>query len=80
MRCPRCDRALAPELYRFADARETELITGVEVGRCAECAGAFVPRGSAHLLLDRVQEGPPVTLWDVVTAFVRGLFRGPDRL
>jgi len=79
MRCPRCDRTLGPELYRFADARESELITGVEVERCAECAGAFVPRGSAHLLLDRRNEGPPVTAWEVVLGFVRRLFQGPDR-
>lgn len=80
MRCPRCDRTLGSELYRFADAREGELITGVEVGRCAECAGAFVPRGSAHLLLDRLHEGPPATLWEVVLGFVQRLFRGAERL
>ena len=51
--CPRCARALVAELYRFPDASEDELLNGVDVMRCPECAGAFVPRSSAHLLLDR---------------------------
>lgn len=78
MRCPRCTQPLATELVRFADAREGELVSGVEVGRCAECAGAFVPRGSAHLLLDRAREGPPVSGWEILAAMVRRLF-GADR-
>lgn len=69
--CPRCSRPLALELYRFADAKDDDLITGVEVLRCADCAGAFVPRGSAHLLLDRVREGRGLSIWEVVTAFLR---------
>jgi Zn-finger nucleic acid-binding protein len=73
-RCPRCSQILTPELYRFADAREDELVSGVEVFRCSECAGAFVPRGAAHLLLDRVKEGPPMTLWEVVATWLRRVF------
>ncbi len=75
-RCPRCSQNLAAELYRFADAREHEdaLVAGVELFRCSDCAGAFVPRGSAHLLLDRVKEGPPMTLWEVVVAWLRRVF------
>jgi Zn-finger nucleic acid-binding protein len=67
--CPRCSRPLVSELYRFGDARDDELITGVELLRCAECAGAFVPRGSAHLLLDRAQEARTQTLWEALRAF-----------
>jgi Zn-finger nucleic acid-binding protein len=73
--CPRCSQVLSAELYRFADARDDELVAGVEVYRCPECAGAFVPRGSAHLLLDRVKEGPPMTLWEVVAAWLRRVFQ-----
>jgi Zn-finger nucleic acid-binding protein len=75
--CPRCVEPLAPELYRFSDAREGELITGVELFRCAGCLGAFVPRGSAQLLLDRREEGPPATLWEAALAFLRRVF-GPS--
>ena len=73
-RCPRCSQVLSAELYRFADAKEDELVTGVEIHRCADCLGAFVPRGSAHLLLDRVKEGPPVTLWEIVASWLRRVF------
>ena len=72
--CPQCARPLVAELYRFADAKDGDLITGVEVLRCADCAGAFVPRGSAHLLLDRVRAEPNLTLWEVVVAFVRRIW------
>lgn len=71
--CPRCSRALVAELYRFSDAKESELITGVELLRCPECAGAFVPRGSAHLLLDRVRESKTQTPWEAVRSLLRGL-------
>ncbi|HEY8072911.1 MAG TPA: hypothetical protein VIF62_02345, partial [Labilithrix sp.] len=79
--CPRCSQMLSAELHRFADARdhEAELVAGVEVYRCSECAGAFVPRGSAHLLLDRVTEGPPMTLWEVVVAWLRRVFQRASR-
>lgn len=69
--CPRCQHALLPELFRFTDARHDDLIGGVELLRCAECAGAFVPRGSAHLLLDRAQEGPTRTPWEALLALLR---------
>ena len=68
--CPQCARPLVPELYRFADAKGDDLIAGVEVLRCADCAGAFVPRGSAHLLLDRAREQRALTLWEAVLAIV----------
>jgi Zn-finger nucleic acid-binding protein len=35
--CPRCHRGLDPERYQESHA---------EVGRCADCAGVFVPKGS----------------------------------
>jgi Zn-finger nucleic acid-binding protein len=72
--CPRCTKRLEAELYRFRDARDDELVTGVELLRCSECAGAFVPRGSAHLLLDRVREGRPAGLWEALVALLRSLF------
>ena len=75
--CPQCSRPLALELYRFADAKDDDLITGVEVLRCADCAGAFVPRGSAHLLLDRVREGRPAGLWEALRALLQRLLNRP---
>jgi Zn-finger nucleic acid-binding protein len=74
--CPRCMQSLRPELHRFHDARDGELVTGVELFRCPECAGSFVPRPSAHLLLDRVREPPAVTFWEALVALLRGLVRG----
>lgn len=71
--CPRCMRALAQELFQFPDVTEGELVTGVELLRCSECAGSFVPRPSAHLLLDRVREPRAATFWEAVVAFLRGL-------
>jgi Zn-finger nucleic acid-binding protein len=75
--CPRCQRALVGELLRFSDAKYDDLIDGVELLRCADCAGAFVPRGSAHLLLDRAREGPRATLWEAVVAILRRLWSRP---
>jgi len=71
--CPRCQRQLANELYRFTDASEDELVSGVELLRCAECAGSFVSRASAHLLLDRVREPRPPTLWEALVAILKRL-------
>ncbi|MCW5835934.1 MAG: zf-TFIIB domain-containing protein, partial [Labilithrix sp.] len=71
--CPRCARPLEVELSRFTDATERELITGVELLRCPECAGRFVPRSSAHLLLDRVREPRAVTLWEALVGVIRRL-------
>ncbi len=71
--CPRCQQALTTELYRFSDATDDELVTGVELLRCSECAGSFVPRGSAHLLLDRVREPRAVTLWEAFVARLQRL-------
>ena len=71
--CPRCQRALVAELLGFDDAKHDELIGGVELLRCAECAGAFVPRGSAHLLFDRAREARAPTLWEAVLALLQRL-------
>jgi Zn-finger nucleic acid-binding protein len=71
--CPRCMRQLEQELFQFSDATEGELVTGVELLRCSECAGSFVPRPSAHLLLDRVREPRAATLWEALVAFLQRL-------
>jgi hypothetical protein len=75
--CPQCARPLTNELYRFGDAKDDDFITGVEVLRCAECAGAFVPWGSAHLLLDRVRETRPPSLGEALRALLQGLWNRP---
>jgi Zn-finger nucleic acid-binding protein len=77
--CPRCHAALAPELYRFGDASDDELVTGVELFRCPECAGSFIPRPSAHLLLDRVREPRAATFWEAFAALIIRLFGGAAR-
>ena len=70
-KCPRCQRALMPDMHRFVDARDDELVTGVELLRCTECAGSFVPRSSAHLLFDRTREARAPSLVAAVIALVR---------
>jgi Zn-finger nucleic acid-binding protein len=77
--CPRCARALEAELLRFEDALDEELVTGVEVFRCADCIGAFVPRASAHLLIDRQTEGRPMTVWEAVLTALQRFFGSPRR-
>jgi len=74
--CPRCMRKLAVEMFQFADVTEGELVTGVELLRCTECAGSFVPRPSAHLLLDRVREPRAATLWEALVSFMKSLLHG----
>jgi Zn-finger nucleic acid-binding protein len=74
--CPRCTKALAAERYRFADASGDELVADVDLFRCPECAGSFVPRSSAHLLLDRVREPRGPTLWEALIALLRRLILG----
>jgi hypothetical protein len=72
--CPRCTRALQADTYRFPDAAPGELIDYVELLRCAECAGSFVPRASAHLLLDRAKAPErSVTLWTAVVELLKRL-------
>lgn len=73
--CPRCQRPLTLELYRFSDASDDEFVTGVELQRCPECAGCFVPRASAHLLLDRVRDPRAMTLWEALVALLKRLVR-----
>jgi Zn-finger nucleic acid-binding protein len=75
--CPRCRRALVAEIHRFPDAHESELIEGVELLRCADCAGAFVPRGSAHLLLDRAREAKTQSVWEALLALLGRLWIRP---
>ncbi|MBX3202184.1 MAG: zf-TFIIB domain-containing protein [Labilithrix sp.] len=77
--CPRCTHVLQLEMYRFTDATERELIPGVELLRCPECAGSFVPRSSAHLLLDRVREPRAVTLWEALVGVIRRLVGADPR-
>lgn len=72
--CPRCQHPLVPELYRFSDAKHDDLIGGVDVLRCADCAGAFVPRGSAHLLLDRAREERTHSPWEALLALLQRLW------
>lgn len=72
--CPRCQARLGNEVVRFADALEAELVGGVEILRCAECAGCFVPRSSAHLLLERVREPRTATFWEVLVTVLKRLF------
>ena len=69
--CPRCQHGLAAELYRFSDAKHDDLIGGVEVLRCSDCAGAFVPRASAHLLLDRARQERTWSPWEAIVALFR---------
>ena len=71
--CPGCRRALVQELFRFSDAIDDELVPGVEVLRCPECVGSFIPRSSAHLLLDRVREPRKLTLWEVLVLLLERL-------
>lgn len=71
--CPRCRKPLVPELYPFFDASDDELVAGVELFRCSECAGSLVPRSSAHLLLDRHRAPRRPTLWEALVALVKRL-------
>ncbi|MDB4944261.1 MAG: hypothetical protein JWP97_3795 [Labilithrix sp.] len=76
--CPRCTRALVPELYPFPDTTGTELLDGVDLLRCPDCAGAFVPRGSAHLLLDRLHEPRAPGALEALVQLVRQLLGRPS--
>jgi len=48
--CPRCQRPLEAEPY---------LASGGDVLRCADCAGAFVPRDAARAIAGAGPDGPP---------------------
>jgi hypothetical protein len=48
--CPRCQRPLDAETY---------LESGGDILRCADCAGAFVPRDAARRIANAGPEGPP---------------------
>ena len=75
--CPRCQTPLVAELYPFFDAKRDDLITGVELLRCAECAGAFVPRSSAHLLLERATEQQTQTPLEALQGLLQRLWVKP---
>ncbi len=74
--CPRCQTKLVQELVKFGDAGEHELVNDVELLRCVECVGSFVPRSSAHLLLARVREPRAMTLWEALVAMLRRMVGG----
>lgn len=76
--CPRCVRQLVADDYKFPDAQEGELIDHVELLRCTECAGSFVSRSSAHLLLDRTQSPRSVGLWHALVEYLKQLVKGRD--
>ena len=79
--CPRCHQRLQPELYRFPDAAPGELVGDVELLRCSECLGSFVPRSSAYLLLDRTLAPRPATIREVlgqILARLLDLIRGTE--
>lgn len=71
--CPRCVRALAPDVYRFPDTQAGDLIPHVDLLRCEECAGSFVSRPSAHLILDRANSPRTVGLWQAIVELLRRL-------
>lgn len=72
--CPRCTRALQADTFRFPEATPEDLIDHVELLRCADCAGSFVPRASAHLLLERAKEPTQaIGLWEAVVALLKRL-------
>ncbi len=73
-KCPRCQQVLVAETLPWLDAQPEELVDGVEVFRCGECAGAFIPRGSAHLLHDRSNEAQPLTGWAAIVELLRRFF------
>ncbi len=72
--CPRCTKDLESELLRWLDARDEEWVTGVEVFRCGECAGVFIPRSSAHLLHDRSSEVQPLTGREAIVELLKRIF------
>ena len=73
-RCPRCTRTLDADVLPWLDAREGELDAGVEVFRCGECAGIFLPRSSTHLLHARTTEVQPLTGWAAFVEVLRRIF------
>lgn len=78
--CPRCMSRLVSEMVPFGDATNRNLVKDVELLRCRDCVGSFVPRSSAHLLLDRVSEPRSTTLWEALVALLQRLAgAGPAR-
>jgi Zn-finger nucleic acid-binding protein len=63
--CPRCRRPLAPERWGRDE---------VELLRCAECAGAFVPRASLDALAASRPDEEPDSAWQRLFAIIRRLF------
>lgn len=77
--CPRCVRALSPDLYRFPDMQAGDLIEHVDILRCEECAGSFVSRSSAHLILDRAMSPRTVGLWQALIELLQRLLGPRDK-
>lgn len=75
--CPRCQRALEADTYRFPDASEGELLPDVELLRCPECIGCFVPRASAYLLLDRTRSPRAPTAWEALVRWLTQILKAP---
>lgn len=72
--CPRCTRPLHADTFHFPEAAAGDLIDHVELLRCEECAGSFVPRPSAHLLLDRAKSpAQAVGFWQAVVDLLKRL-------
>ncbi len=64
--CPRCTRQLVVERYLLVTQegvgehkKITKKHTDADLMRCEECAGVFVPRTSAGLLVALPQDEPP---------------------
>jgi len=77
--CPRCARVLAPDVYRFPDTQAGDLIVHVDILRCEECAGSFVTRSSAHLLLDRAMSPRTMGLWQSIVELLQRLVGPSDK-
>ena len=67
-----CARS-APSCVASATHRTASSSRAWELFRCPDCAGSFVPRSSAHLLLDRVREPRAVTLWGAFVGLMKRL-------
>lgn len=86
--CPRCTRQLVAERYlatSFEDGKRTQRATGADLLRCEECAGVFVSRSSAEMLVAVANEEGPRSLppanvqaafWERILGVLRKVFGG----
>ena len=84
--CPRCTRQLVAERYMatsIEDGRRTQRETGADLLRCEECAGVFVSRSSAEMLVAVANEEGPRSLppanvkaafWERILGVLQKLF------